>query len=599
MAQPTPYEREFNFSNQQAATPTTPLPAPHLDAELNRVKLTLDQTLANLALIQADDGTIDGAGLADGSVGYEQLDPAILGDLIAAGVDPGAFDTALAGSDVFNDSLALKLDATLEFIPDFPRPAIEKIIERLSVKDCDAQGDSTNGSNGTDDTDAFLEAIAYCEPRGSTIYVPSTYTSPGGAARRYKITETLDLNVNNAKMVGDNKTSVILDFASQASGPGVRLPKAFDGHLSGITILNAYGNCLEIATAGAVAPQAYAANGIIKDVAVRGSRNGWGFEGAEFFMYGMDNIRAQLNALGGFKMTGYSTTLGISRCWATANTGDGWNIADVTYSGMYQCGTDDNGGYGYVFQDAHLVMVGCGAENNDKSAIRCYYDAASGGTVLGMMLSIDNFLTIGNNAGAHAGMGHLLELAAALASAPDAGIVTLRGWKNAGSAPATNPVSGNGTFKLVAPAAENVSEVLWETSTGNFSKTSDGATDYGGNLPVNISGADITIGTLKPKQKNGLGSFGGLLVITASKNNRGSSYKGSCTIASVSFGAGSMADIDVIATSGYAGAAADEAAYTYSLTTAGALRATVAGSTTTGNCYFDVACIGDVTFKAA
>lgn len=98
MAQPTPYTREFNFANQQAATPSTPIPAPHLDAEFNRVKLTTDQILANLALIQADDGTINGAGVSAGTIGYDQLDPEIVGDLIAAGATEGAFDAALTSN---------------------------------------------------------------------------------------------------------------------------------------------------------------------------------------------------------------------------------------------------------------------------------------------------------------------------------------------------------------------------------------------------------------------------------------------------------------------------------------------------------------------
>lgn len=58
MAQPTPYDRQFNFSNQQALTPTAPLPAGEVDNELNSVKVTIDQTLVNLAKIQRDDGAL-------------------------------------------------------------------------------------------------------------------------------------------------------------------------------------------------------------------------------------------------------------------------------------------------------------------------------------------------------------------------------------------------------------------------------------------------------------------------------------------------------------------------------------------------------------
>ncbi|HEY5793414.1 MAG TPA: hypothetical protein VIU82_00240, partial [Bosea sp. (in: a-proteobacteria)] len=58
MAQPTPYNRQFSFQDFQAAQPTTPLPGDEVDGELNAVKVTLDQTLINLAKIQRDDGAL-------------------------------------------------------------------------------------------------------------------------------------------------------------------------------------------------------------------------------------------------------------------------------------------------------------------------------------------------------------------------------------------------------------------------------------------------------------------------------------------------------------------------------------------------------------
>ena len=72
MSQPTPYNRQYNFQNYQALNPSSPLPANQVDAELNEVKITLDETLQNLALIQRDDGA-----LANASVGFEQLKPSL------------------------------------------------------------------------------------------------------------------------------------------------------------------------------------------------------------------------------------------------------------------------------------------------------------------------------------------------------------------------------------------------------------------------------------------------------------------------------------------------------------------------------------------
>lgn len=68
MAQPTAYNRAYNFSNYQAQHPADPLPAGSLDEELSRVKVTLDQIRANLAIIQRDDTAI-----ANRSVGFDQL----------------------------------------------------------------------------------------------------------------------------------------------------------------------------------------------------------------------------------------------------------------------------------------------------------------------------------------------------------------------------------------------------------------------------------------------------------------------------------------------------------------------------------------------
>lgn len=92
MSQPPVYNRQYDFSDFQTANPTTPLPADQVDAEYNAVKQTLDATLANLALIQRDDGE-----LANGSVNPETLAAETLALLTAAGGVPrGAWQTGVA-----------------------------------------------------------------------------------------------------------------------------------------------------------------------------------------------------------------------------------------------------------------------------------------------------------------------------------------------------------------------------------------------------------------------------------------------------------------------------------------------------------------------
>jgi hypothetical protein len=55
MTQPTPYTRQYNFTDFQTTNPNAPLPGAQVDAELNAVKVTSDQTRVNLGVIQRDD----------------------------------------------------------------------------------------------------------------------------------------------------------------------------------------------------------------------------------------------------------------------------------------------------------------------------------------------------------------------------------------------------------------------------------------------------------------------------------------------------------------------------------------------------------------
>jgi hypothetical protein len=58
MAQPTPYTRQYDLENDASDNPLQPVPGAHLDQEFDAVKITLDETLVNLALLQRDDGAL-------------------------------------------------------------------------------------------------------------------------------------------------------------------------------------------------------------------------------------------------------------------------------------------------------------------------------------------------------------------------------------------------------------------------------------------------------------------------------------------------------------------------------------------------------------
>ena len=58
MSQPRDYTRQHDFSDYQTTNPSSPLPGTQVDAELDTLKLTLDDLNTNIALIQRDDGKL-------------------------------------------------------------------------------------------------------------------------------------------------------------------------------------------------------------------------------------------------------------------------------------------------------------------------------------------------------------------------------------------------------------------------------------------------------------------------------------------------------------------------------------------------------------
>ncbi len=58
MAQPTPYSRQYNFSDFQTSSPSDPLPATQVETELNSVLGNLSGLNANIGMIQRDDGKL-------------------------------------------------------------------------------------------------------------------------------------------------------------------------------------------------------------------------------------------------------------------------------------------------------------------------------------------------------------------------------------------------------------------------------------------------------------------------------------------------------------------------------------------------------------
>lgn len=91
MAQPTPYTRQFNFTDFQAVDPDEPLPGNQVDAELNAVKTNLEGLNNNISVIQRDDGA-----LRNQSVHPESISNATLSMLNSDLVQRGDWVTATA-----------------------------------------------------------------------------------------------------------------------------------------------------------------------------------------------------------------------------------------------------------------------------------------------------------------------------------------------------------------------------------------------------------------------------------------------------------------------------------------------------------------------
>ena len=175
MAQPTPYTRQYNFTDYQTTNPSSPLPASQVEAELNAVKVTSDQTRTNLGLIQRDDGKI-----ANQTVHKDAFDVAALALIGADGFNPrGAWvtATAYAPQDLvdYNDSTYVALSAHTSSAA-FPTDAANwLLIANAAIGDVDSSVDYFVGDGSTVD---FTLTYSYTSTTGIQIYVNGVLQLP-------------------------------------------------------------------------------------------------------------------------------------------------------------------------------------------------------------------------------------------------------------------------------------------------------------------------------------------------------------------------------------------------------------------------------------
>ncbi len=97
---PTPYNRSYNFEDFQSINPNSPLPAQHLENELNNIEETLDKTVSRLAEVQNPDGSIKITGNIEQNITNTATSVAtsvanqVAADYLAANFDATAATTA-------------------------------------------------------------------------------------------------------------------------------------------------------------------------------------------------------------------------------------------------------------------------------------------------------------------------------------------------------------------------------------------------------------------------------------------------------------------------------------------------------------------------
>ncbi|MGN7964425.1 hypothetical protein, partial [Brucella sp. 22210] len=108
MAQPLPYERDFDFAGFQSTHPSTPLPGDKVNLELDQIAYTTDEIRERIRILQRDD-----LQLANQSVGWDQLKPELRNgfstpSVWAAGVDYSLSAAVYVGRKVYAALVAHK-----------------------------------------------------------------------------------------------------------------------------------------------------------------------------------------------------------------------------------------------------------------------------------------------------------------------------------------------------------------------------------------------------------------------------------------------------------------------------------------------------------
>ena len=220
MPQPAPYDRRYDFAGFSTSNPSDQQPGSQIDGELNAVKATLDAILANLVLIQRDDGR-----LANGVASLDTLAAdvlAMLGSAQGGWVPRGAWVTATAynvGDVVVNTSTYVCAETHVSgtFATDL---ADSKWVTLFAVQTSTVP----NGSVGT--TKIVDGAVTFPKLGFTSLSLSGTMTGVGGLSAGSEVAGTYALGVKFD--TGDVHISAARETRDQGS-VAVRLAGGADG----------------------------------------------------------------------------------------------------------------------------------------------------------------------------------------------------------------------------------------------------------------------------------------------------------------------------------------------------------------------------------
>lgn len=229
MAQPSPYNRQTSFSDYQAANPTAPLDGPNVDAEFNAVKTTLDEILANIELIQRDDGY-----LTNESVGLDQLSP----EIEVGWQAPEVWVTAteyVVGNTLFHGAgfyRVLEAHTAGTFATDLAADKLELIVDLSSIPLGGASSIAVTPTGGISSTNVQTALAELDSEKAALSHThPSSAISDSTAAGRTLLTAANAAAQRAALSLGALAlldSVPLTDAASQFSFSGILEPAALN-----------------------------------------------------------------------------------------------------------------------------------------------------------------------------------------------------------------------------------------------------------------------------------------------------------------------------------------------------------------------------------